>query len=326
MLEVIIFGMGKFYQNVKAELCMKYKVVAFLDNKIKQSQKEYLEDEKVYAYNPVEIEKAGAYPIIIMVKNIWEIYNQFLDMGIDEKRLLFGLEFFPMTWSEKLAFSGEGHLLVEGGKIVFQSNNKCVVLDNREMYENCIKKYAFQKYKEQCPYIDIIAGMPTVPASRAFGSERGKPIDRYYIENFLDDNKQYIRGETLEIAETTYSLKYGEDRISHAYMLHVKGWGEDAIKGNFETGEGIEVARYDTLIITQTLMFIYDVKSVAENIYKTLKYGGTAFITVAGISQIARNDADRWGSYYGFHEDAMHRLFEPLFGKKNVEEMLALIS
>lgn len=74
MLEVIIFGMGKFYQNVKAELCMKYKVVAFLDNKIKQSQKEYLEDEKVYAYNPVEIEKAGAYPIIIMVK----IYGKYI--------------------------------------------------------------------------------------------------------------------------------------------------------------------------------------------------------------------------------------------------------
>ena len=318
MKKVIVFGRGKFYQNVKTDIHAKYHVTAFLDNKIKLGDEEFLEDLKLYVYNPTDMKKAGAYPIIIMTKKFWEIYRQLLDIGIDEKLILFGIELFPTTWSEKLAFSGNGHLVVGGGKLVFQSDNERIALNDWEMYESCIKKYASQKYKEQCPYIDIIAGMPTIPASRAFGSERGKPIDRYYIENFLDDNKQYVHGDTLEIAETTYSLKYGEDRISHAYMLHVKGWGENAIKGNLETGEGIEEVRYDTLIITQTLMFTYELKSVAENIYKTLKFGGSALITVAGISQIARTDADRWGSYYGFHEDALRRLFEPLFGRKNV--------
>ncbi len=101
-------------------------------------------------------------------------------------------------------------------------------------------------------------------------------------------------------------------------MLHVEGWGKDAIKGNLETGEGIEESRYDTLIITQTLMFTYDLKNVAESIYKALRSGGAALITVAGISQIARHDADRWGSYYSFHKDALHKLFEPLFGCGNV--------
>ena len=77
--------------------------------------------------------------------------------------------------------------------------------------------------------------------------------------------------------------------------------------------------RFDTAIITQTLMFIYDIQSVAQNIHKMLKPDGTALITVAGISQISRYDADNWGSYYSFHEDAVRRMFEPLFGREKVE-------
>ncbi len=318
MQNVIIFGRGKFYQSVKTDIHAKYHVAAFLDNKIVLGMEEYLEDLNISAYNPADVKKAGLCPIIIMAKNFWELYRQLLDLEIDEKRILFGVELFPTTRNEKLAFSGKEHLIIESKMLVFKSDKQDVILSNQEAYESHIKYYANQIYKEKCPYIDIIANMPTIPASRVFGTERGKPIDRYYIEKFLDDNRQSIWGETLEIAETTYSLKYGEERIKHAYMLHVNGWGENAIKGNLETGEGLEDCRYDTLVITQTLMFTYDLYNAAENIYRTLRHGGTAFVTVAGISQISRYDADRWGSYYSFHKDALHRLFEPLFGQENV--------
>lgn len=66
-------------------------------------------------------------------------------------------------------------------------------------------------------------------------------------------------------------------------------------------------------------MFIFDIKKVAENIYKMLKKGGSALITVSGISQISRYDADLWGSYYSFHESTMKELFKPLFGEENVK-------
>ncbi len=318
MQKVIVFGRGNFYQNVKLELHSRYSVAAFLDNKIKRGQKEYVEDLKVYVYNPAEIEKAGEFPVIIMTKYFWEPCQQLVETGVEGHRILFGVELFPVSWNEKFTFLGKEYLTVENGKLVFTSDSERIVLNSQEEYSCHIKKYAEKKYREKYPYINMIADMPSVPASRTFGAERGKPIDRYYIEKFLYENKQRICGETLEIAETTYSIQYGEDRLGHAYMLHVEGWGEDAIKGNLETGEGIEEYRYDTLVITQTLMFTYDLKSVAKNIYRALKRGGTALITVSGISQISRYDADRWGSYYSFHEDALHRLFEPLFGQGNV--------
>lgn len=175
-----------------------------------------------------------------------------------------------------------------------------------------------ERYKRKYPIIDAILQMDTEPVSRKFGAERGTAIDRYYIEKFLEKNRELIHGDCIEIAENTYTLRYGENRVKNAYILHVKGWGQNTIKGNLETGEGILENQYDCAVITQTLMFIYDLRETARNIYKMLKPGGNALLTVAGISQISRYDAELWGSYYGFHEDAIKALFEPEFGGGNV--------
>ena len=159
--------------------------------------------------------------------------------------------------------------------------------------------------------------MPIKPASTSFGLERGKAIDRIYIEDFLEKNKQYITGNCLEIAENTYTLQYGHN--VNSFILHVEGWGKNAIKGNLETGEGLRHSFFDCAIITQTLMFTYHLESVAQNIYHMLKENGVALITVSGISPISKYDEENWGSYYSFHKDAMIKLFVPLFGKENVQ-------
>ena len=45
------------------------------------------------------------------------------------------------------------------------------------------------------------------PISKVFGFDRGTPIDRYYMEKFLNENRRFIKGRILEIAEDTYSKK-----------------------------------------------------------------------------------------------------------------------
>ncbi|TIX96711.1 MAG: hypothetical protein E5V18_27200, partial [Mesorhizobium sp.] len=46
----------------------------------------------------------------------------------------------------------------------------------------------------------------TMPMSRSFGYDRGKPIDRYYIENFLQLNAADIHGRVLEIGDNSYTM------------------------------------------------------------------------------------------------------------------------
>lgn len=168
-------------------------------------------------------------------------------------------------------------------------------------------------------YVKTIADLPVEPISRVFGLDRGKAIDRVYIDDFLEAHKASIRGKVLEIAENTYTLQYGENRVNESCILHVNGTGRNAIKGNLETGEGLEENSFDSMIITQTLMFLLDINSAVRNIYHALKPEGTALLTVAGISQVSRYDDDRWGHYFGFYETGIRKLCCRVFGEENVE-------
>ena len=52
------------------------------------------------------------------------------------------------------------------------------------------------------------------PISPNFGFDRGKPLDRRYIEDFLSHNAQDIRGHVLEVADNAYTLKFGGTRVT----------------------------------------------------------------------------------------------------------------
>ena len=46
--------------------------------------------------------------------------------------------------------------------------------------------------------------LPLQPVSREFGADRGQPLDRYYIEQFLSTYQADIRGDVLEVEESLY--------------------------------------------------------------------------------------------------------------------------
>lgn len=47
------------------------------------------------------------------------------------------------------------------------------------------------------------------PISSVFGFDRGTPIDRIYTDDFLQKNCKYIKGIVCEIAESTYTKRWG---------------------------------------------------------------------------------------------------------------------
>jgi hypothetical protein len=162
------------------------------------------------------------------------------------------------------------------------------------------------------------------PVSRKFGFDRGylyhpgKPIDRYYIEKFLFKNRKYIRGKTLEISGSTYTKKFGGKKVKESHVLsYVPGKDVDIV-GDLVTGRGLPLDYFDCFIMTQTLPFIYDLKSAIKNSIALLKKGGTLLITVNGISQISRYDMNRWGHYWNFTNISLKHLLEEQVSKKNI--------
>ncbi|HVF24899.1 MAG TPA: methyltransferase domain-containing protein [Anaerolineales bacterium] len=159
----------------------------------------------------------------------------------------------------------------------------------------------------------------TSPISTFFGTDRGQPIDRYYIESFLQRHNTDVRGSVLEIGDPAYTLKYGGDRVTHSHVLHVTADNPQAtIVGNLETGQGVSDNTYDCMILTQTLLFIYDVHAAIANCYRALKPGGVLLATFPGISQVVRYDMDRWGDYWRFTDASTRKLFGNVFGSDNV--------
>jgi SAM-dependent methyltransferase len=152
------------------------------------------------------------------------------------------------------------------------------------------------------------------PLSREFGYDRGLPIDRYYIEAFLSTHASDIRGHVLEVADDTYTRRFGGDRVSRSDVLHVAAEPDATIIADLTRADHLPSATFDCVILTQTLQFIFDVPAALRTVERILRPGGVLLATVPGISAISRYDMDRWGCYWAFTSLSVLRLFEGAFG------------
>jgi SAM-dependent methyltransferase len=158
------------------------------------------------------------------------------------------------------------------------------------------------------------------PISRRFGFDRGQPVDRLYMERFLELHSSDVRGHVLEIADDTYTRLFGGDRVERVDVLHaVAGNPKATIVADLTDPTTVPEAAFDCVICMQTLHLIFDVSAAVATIHRALKPGGVLLATLAGISQISRYDMDRWGDYWRVTTRGAERLFETQFAAANVQ-------
>jgi hypothetical protein len=158
------------------------------------------------------------------------------------------------------------------------------------------------------------------PVSSEFGFDRGQPIDRYYIENFLQQHAADIRGHVLEIGDDGYTRRFGVNQVSRSEVLHaVPGNPQATLVGNLETGQGLPSGEYSCMILTQTFPCLYEVRKAISHCHLALATGGVLLATLPGICQISRYDMDRWGDFWRFTSLSARRLFSEAFGEAQVK-------
>ncbi|HWX08352.1 MAG TPA: methyltransferase domain-containing protein, partial [Gaiellaceae bacterium] len=158
----------------------------------------------------------------------------------------------------------------------------------------------------------------TEPVGRVFGFDRGLPVDRWYIERFLADQAADIRGRVLEVAERTYTDRFGT-AVTRSDVLHLQEGHGATIVGNLATGEGIPVEAFEAIVLTQTLQFVYEVRDAIRVLHRALVPGGVLLLTVPGISQLSRHDVDRWGEFWRFTRQSLERLLVEAFASGSVD-------
>jgi SAM-dependent methyltransferase len=160
----------------------------------------------------------------------------------------------------------------------------------------------------------------TKPISPSWGTERGQPVDRYYIEGFLAANAGDIRGRVLEIGDNSYTRAFGKDRVTRSDVLHVvEDRPQVTIIGDLTNADHIPAETFDCIILTQTLQAIFDVAAAIRTVHRILKPDGVLLATIPGISQISRYDMDRWGYYWSFTSRSAEELFAAAFPRDRVQ-------
>jgi SAM-dependent methyltransferase len=157
------------------------------------------------------------------------------------------------------------------------------------------------------------------PISNNWGIDRGLPIDRYYIENFLAQHANDIQGHVLEIGDDRYTRMFGKNRLEKIDILNLKEGGKQTtIVADLTKADNIPSNTFDCIICTQTLQLIYDVKAAINTLHRILKPEGVLLATFPGISQTYDNN---WSKYWcwNFTTYSARKLFQEIFHSNKVK-------
>jgi SAM-dependent methyltransferase len=157
----------------------------------------------------------------------------------------------------------------------------------------------------------------TTPLSPRWGEDRGTPVDRYYIERFLDTYRGDIRGRVLEVKDSAYTRRFGTD-VAVADVLDADARNPLAtVVADLSTADAVPASSYDCFILTQTLQVIYDTRAALRHAARMLRPGGVLLVTVPTVSRVLPN-VEFLRDYWRFTEASCTALFGEQFGATNV--------
>lgn len=152
----------------------------------------------------------------------------------------------------------------------------------------------------------------TIPLSARYGCDRGKPIDRHYIEQFLARHAASIRGVCLEVKDCTYTHRFGSG-VTRSDVLDVDPRNRRAsIIGDLRHLDAIPANTYDCVILTQVLQYIDDCASAIRECGRVLAPGGMLLVTAPALGRMD-HDSGMQGDFWRFTVDGMRYLFAQHF-------------
>lgn len=155
------------------------------------------------------------------------------------------------------------------------------------------------------------------PVSRVWGIDRGQPIDRFYIERFLETEADAIKGDVLEVKDPAYAKRFGA-RARSVAAVDVASQNPDAtFVADLAGAHSLPAERFDCFVLTQTIHIVYDVAEVVRNAHRTLAPGGVVLATLPCVSRIDYESGIE-GDFWRFTSASAARLFETEFGVGNV--------
>ncbi len=154
------------------------------------------------------------------------------------------------------------------------------------------------------------------PISETWGFERGGPLDRYYIERFLERSSGDIKGRVLEVKDNGYTTRFGSE-VSRSDVLDINPANARAtILADLTVADELGSNIFDCFILTQTLHQIYDIRKALRNAHRTLRPGGVLLCTLPSVTRVDAHHEGGWreeSDYWRFTGPCIERLFGEVF-------------
>ncbi len=256
---------------------------------------------------PSEIVEYSYDYIVVLSSHYAEIILEMVQMGIDHKKIIPGINYRPFLFDELEYISGGSKVeVMSDGMLMYVFKNKHnIKIESDADWEQVRKLICNENNVEWIKRID------TKPVGKKYGSDRGGSICRYYLNEFLQAYKSAVRGKVLEVGDRYYTEKFGTG-VEESYVIHFgsNGIGDEFdFIGDLRDGKGIKNDFYDCIILTQVLDFVEDIRKTPDILINALKPGGKLLISVSGISTICRYDMDKYGQYWNFTDKSIRNMF-----------------
>jgi peptidoglycan/xylan/chitin deacetylase (PgdA/CDA1 family)/SAM-dependent methyltransferase len=151
------------------------------------------------------------------------------------------------------------------------------------------------------------------PLSLYWGWDRGKPVDRHYIDGFLDAHRTDVRGRVLEVRDPVYTQRFGGDAVTASDVIDIdSGNGMATVIADLRRANAIASATYDCIILTQTLQLIDDIPAVLAECARILRPGGVLLATVPSVIRVD-DEGGLDGDFWRLTEASARKLFADVF-------------
>jgi SAM-dependent methyltransferase len=157
----------------------------------------------------------------------------------------------------------------------------------KQILTQTIRLILFKIYVQMHRFLHSIQ---VLPFSRTFGVERGSPVGRYYVENFLRENAESITGRCLEFGDDRYKSYFPKvtqyevvDIIEHPGVKYVCDIHEPT---------GMPKDYFNAIICTQVFEHLAYPEKAANSLYGLMAPGGILLLTAPFINNVHYGPTD----------------------------------
>jgi SAM-dependent methyltransferase len=137
----------------------------------------------------------------------------------------------------------------------------------------------------------VLEGVPKVPLSDDHGFDRGTPIVRAYIEEFLGQHREAIRGSVLEVGDSRYTASFGAGHVTTSTVVDIDGASQQAtLIADLNEASALPDDSFDCIILTEVLHLLKSPGTCLRSCHRALRQEGSVLITVPALKRLNPGD------------------------------------